>query len=102
MIGLPATPPDVQHVYHQFVIRTPQRDRLNEYLTNLGIGTGIHYPVPIHRQPAYSRLLATAGPLRESDVAAGQIISLPMYPELTHDEVVTVAQHIIEWPELHG
>ena len=96
-IGLPVVRSGVQHVYHQFVIRTAQRDALREYLRDCGVSSAIHYPVPIHRQPAYAGRVTIAGELRHSDAAAGEILSLPMYPELTLTSVDTVAQRILEW-----
>lgn len=96
-IGLPVVRLGVQHVYHQFVVRTARRDALREYLRDCGISSAIHYPVPVHRQPAYAGRVTIAGELRHSDAAAGEILSLPMYPELTLTAVDTVAQRILEW-----
>jgi dTDP-4-amino-4,6-dideoxygalactose transaminase len=96
-IGLPVVRLGVQHVYHQFVIRTARRDALREYLRDCGVSSAIHYPVPVHRQPAYAGRVTIAGELRHSDAAAGEILSLPMYPELTLTSVDTVAQRILEW-----
>ncbi len=100
-IGLPAARPDVKHVYHQFVIRTKQRDALREHLRNFDVNSAIHYPVPVHRQPAYAGRISTAGELAHSDAAADEILSLPMYPELTPAAVDTVAQRIAEWTRLN-
>lgn len=96
-IKLPETSLGAQHVYHQFVIRTPQRNDLSRYLRNRGVGTAIHYPVPIHRHPAYAGRLPTSGPLPQTDAASREILSLPMYPQLRDDEVITVARHILAW-----
>jgi dTDP-4-amino-4,6-dideoxygalactose transaminase len=90
-LTLPAEPPETRHVYHQFVVRHPQRDKLRSYLLEHGIHTQIHYPVPIHLQPAY-RDLATPLPVTES--AADQILSLPLYPELRNEDVKRVCQVI--------
>jgi dTDP-4-amino-4,6-dideoxygalactose transaminase len=87
LAGLPlALPPrraDCSHVFHQYVIRSQDRDGLREHLRAAAIGTGIHYPVPVHLHPAY-RGRVPAGPtgLRHSEQVAGQILSLPMYPQL--------------------
>jgi dTDP-4-amino-4,6-dideoxygalactose transaminase len=87
LAGLPVILPprraDATHVFHQYVIRTPARDRLREHLRQAGIGTGIHYPLPVHLQPAYCGRLAR-GPsgLCRSQAIARDIISLPIYPQL--------------------
>jgi len=94
---LPKVNPEATHVYHQYVIRTKSRESLRTYLRERGIGTLIHYPVPVHRQPAYANRLSGNRPLPRTEEAAGQILSLPMYPELTADQVQTVAREIITW-----
>jgi dTDP-4-amino-4,6-dideoxygalactose transaminase len=86
-------------VYHQYVIRTPRRDALRSYLAERGIGTLIHYPVPVHRQPAYEGCLQGPGGLRWTEEIAGQILSLPMYPELRDDSAGAVAREIRSWCE---
>jgi dTDP-4-amino-4,6-dideoxygalactose transaminase len=75
------------HVYHLFVVQTEHRDALREYLTERGIQTGIHYPVPIHLQEAYNDLGLKAGAFPTSERLARQTLSLPMYPELTTDQI---------------
>jgi dTDP-4-amino-4,6-dideoxygalactose transaminase len=79
------------HVYHLYVIRHPLRDRLAAHLRENGIGTGIHYPVPIHLQPAYRGRLGDTGSLPQTERAAREVLSLPMYPELGDDQVREVA-----------
>jgi dTDP-4-amino-4,6-dideoxygalactose transaminase len=81
-------------VFHQYVIRYGERDRLKEFLQGRGIGTLIHYPVPIHKQPAYAGALTGRGGLPRTERAANEILSLPMFPELTDDQVRSVAQQI--------
>ena len=90
-LGLPARRPDASHVFHQYVIRSPARDRLREALTRRAIGSNIHYPVPVHLQPAYKGRLAL-GPsgLRHSERAALEVLSLPIYPQLGDAEVARV------------
>jgi dTDP-4-amino-4,6-dideoxygalactose transaminase len=92
---LPARRPQSTHVFHQYVIRLPERDALREKLRTAGIGTGIHYPVPVHRQPAYNGRLA-CGPsgLGVTERAAPQILSLPIYPQLSDDAVHRVIAEI--------
>jgi len=92
VLTLPIEPSETCHVYHQFVVRHPQRDALRTYLLDHGIHTQIHYPVPIHFQPAYRELAITPLPVTES--IANQILSLPLYPELRDEDVKRVCQTI--------
>jgi dTDP-4-amino-4,6-dideoxygalactose transaminase len=89
-LALSTEPPDGVHVYHLFVIQTPQRDTLRERLRQAGIGTGIHYPIPAHLQPAYRDLGGRPGQLPITERLAGEVLSLPLYPELTEAEVEQV------------
>ena len=82
---------DSTHVYHLFAVRTGQRDALREFLADRGIHTGIHYPVPIHLQDAYRELGLGAGAFPNAEALARESLSLPMYPELTPEQVSTVA-----------
>ncbi len=99
LAGLPLIAParraDAIHVFHQYVIRVAERDALRERLRAAGIGTGVHYPVPVHLQPAY-RDRCAAGPsgLGLTERAARQILSLPMYPQLSDAEVDQVISEI--------
>jgi dTDP-4-amino-4,6-dideoxygalactose transaminase len=87
-LALPKRRPDAVHVFHQYVIRLAERDALRNYLNAQGIGTGIHYPLPVHLQPAYrNRIVAGPSGLGVSESAAQQILSLPMYPQLS-DEMI--------------
>jgi dTDP-4-amino-4,6-dideoxygalactose transaminase len=90
-LALPVRRPGATHVFHQYVIRLDKRDHLRDGLRAAGIGTGIHYPAPVHCQPAYSGRL-TAGPsgLGVTERAAPQILSLPMYPQLSDEAVERV------------
>jgi dTDP-4-amino-4,6-dideoxygalactose transaminase len=94
-LALPARRPDATHVFHQYVIRLAERDALRERLRAAGIGSGIHYPVPVHLQPAYSGRLAS-GPsgLGVTERAAPQILSLPMYSQLSSESVDRVIAEI--------
>lgn len=78
-------------------MRSPKRDDLAAYLRKRGIGTLIHYPVPIHLQPAYARLGWGIGSLPDTEKAAAQVLSLPMYPELRTTEVEAVAEAVLAW-----
>ncbi len=90
----PTVRPGVTHVYHQYAIRSPQRDALQAYLRARGIGALIHYPVPVHLQPAYRGRLPGADTLPETEAAAREVLSLPMYPELRDEEIARVAAEI--------
>jgi dTDP-4-amino-4,6-dideoxygalactose transaminase len=93
---LPKTRPGFTHVYHQYVVRHPQRDRLKARLEEKGIGANIHYPVAVHCQPAYyARLPMDPAGLAVTEAVALQVLSLPMYPELadiTVERVVDAVQ----------
>ncbi|TMJ75353.1 MAG: DegT/DnrJ/EryC1/StrS family aminotransferase [Alphaproteobacteria bacterium] len=94
-IGRPRRRADTSHVFHQYVIRGKDRDRLREHLRAGSIGTGIHYPVPVHLHPAYrSRVALGPTGLRNSEKAAGEILSLPIYPQLADDAVDRVIAEI--------
>jgi dTDP-4-amino-4,6-dideoxygalactose transaminase len=94
-LGVPARRPESTHVFHQYVVRLAERDALRDRLRAAGIGTGIHYPVPVHQQPAYSGRLAT-GPsgLGVTERAAPQILSLPIYPQLSGEAIDRVIAEI--------
>ena len=94
-LALPVRRPNATHVFHQYVIRLAERDALRNRLRASGVGTGIHYPVPVHRQPAYSGRL-TCGPsgLGVTERAASQILSLPIYPQLMYEAVDRVIAEI--------
>jgi len=77
-----------------YVIRTERRDELKAHLQQKGIGTAIHYPVPIHLQPAYGFLGHSAGDFPCAEHAAATILSLPMYPELTERQIRYVVENI--------
>jgi dTDP-4-amino-4,6-dideoxygalactose transaminase len=95
-VELPVEPDDVRSVYHLFVIRTAARDAVLAHLRSRGIGAGVHYPIPLHLQPAYSHLGYRVGDLPAAEAAAGEVLSLPMYPELTEDLVAQIADSLRE------
>jgi dTDP-4-amino-4,6-dideoxygalactose transaminase len=88
----PTEMPWARHVYHLYTLRSGHRDALQAALLNEGIQTGVHYAIPVHLQTAYARLGYGGGSLPESEKAAGEVLSLPLYPELTQDQVQSVAQ----------
>jgi dTDP-4-amino-4,6-dideoxygalactose transaminase len=96
-IRLPHEKEWAEHVYHLFVIRTNKRNALRHYLEGRGIGTQIHYPIPIHQQEAYEKLGYRKGDLPVSEKSAEEILSIPIYPELTTGEAETVARCIKEF-----
>jgi dTDP-4-amino-4,6-dideoxygalactose transaminase len=88
---LPRERQDTRHVYHLYVVRLPQRDVWRERLTDAGVQTGVHYPIPVHLQPAYRDLGYSAGDFPVSEHASTEVLSLPMFPELTADQIREVA-----------
>src|SRR5437867_3512946 len=84
-------------VYHLFVVRVPERDRVREFLQSRGIATGLHYPLPLHQQVAYRHLDLTEGAFPVTEQAATEILSLPMYPEMRADQVDYVGETLIEF-----
>lgn len=96
-LTLPGTANGATHVYHQYVIRTAERESLRDHLRARGTGTLIHYPVPIHRQPAYAHLAKIAAPLLETERTVGEILSLPLFPELSEQQLATVIDQIRGW-----
>ena len=92
----PAEMPWARHVYHVYTIRSNERDNLQTTLAKEGIQTGIHYPVPVHLQPAYADLGYGPGAFPQAEAAAKQVLSLPLYPELSRQAVVQVAEAVKE------
>lgn len=104
-IQLPEIPPAGQHVFHLFVVRSTARDRLQKFLAERGIATAIHYPTPLHLTEAYQRLGAPGrGACPVAETLASEILSLPMYAELSEEQLRYVTESIreflaAEWPE---
>ena len=92
---LPSEAVGAQSVWHLYVIRTEHRDKLKEYLASRGIAAGIHYPVPIHLQPAYKNLGYKRGSFPVTEQYAQRILSLPMYAELTPELIEYVSKTIL-------
>lgn len=96
-ISLPFEPSWSRGVYHLYVIRTNDRDGLMNHLKEVGIGSAIHYPVPLHLQKAYKSLNYGVGDFPVSESAAGEIVSLPMYPQLTLPQQEKVAAEVMSF-----
>lgn len=88
----PSEMPWARHVYHAYTLRTRDRDALQAALQEKGIQTAIHYPVPVHLQPAYADLVHAPLALSQSEKAAVEVLSLPLYPEMTDDQIQKVTQ----------
>ena len=96
-LDLPELREDGTHVYHLYVVRARERDRLQAALQVRGVGTAVHYPLPAHLQPVYQDLgMAAPGSLPATERLAGEVLSLPIYPELTDMEVDAVAAAVRE------
>jgi dTDP-4-amino-4,6-dideoxygalactose transaminase len=96
---LPVEAPWVRHVFHLYVVRSPLRDALREHLLAREIGSQIHYPLPIYRQAAYAHLGVPPGHCPEAERAAAEVLSLPLYPELTDDQIDAVAQAVNDFAQ---
>jgi dTDP-4-amino-4,6-dideoxygalactose transaminase len=97
-LTLPVARDGMEHVYHQFVVRSQWRDALADFLASRGVATAILYPVPIHAQPAYGgRTKIGPGGLGRTEQVCREILSLPMYPELTDEQVRHVWGSVVTW-----
>jgi dTDP-4-amino-4,6-dideoxygalactose transaminase len=93
-VVVPPDDPRRTHVFHQYVIRTPEREALRSHLAECEVETGIHYPVPIHRQPAWREAFGESPDLPRAELVADEILSLPVHPDLTDAEVEHVAESV--------
>jgi len=95
-IRLPFVRDSSVHVFHQYVVRARKRDQLKDFLTKNGIGCGIYYPIPLHLQPCFQELGYTKGSLPQTEKAAGEVLALPIFPEVTFEQqeavVATIAR----------
>jgi dTDP-4-amino-4,6-dideoxygalactose transaminase len=93
-IVLPFVAPGRRHVFHQYVVRVPDRDRVRARLTNAGISTAVFYPVPFHLQECFAGLGYRLGDFPEAEKAANEVLALPMFPQLSEAEVGRVADAV--------
>jgi dTDP-4-amino-4,6-dideoxygalactose transaminase len=91
-LRLPTRSPDIKHAFHLYVVRTPERDALKKHLADRGIDTAIHYPAAVHQQGPYREMVRGALPVTER--AVGEILSLPLYPDLRRDELDLVVAEV--------
>ncbi len=100
-LGLPAQRQDTKHVYHLYVVRSARRDDLQSFLKDRGIGALVHYPLPIHLQPAYRNRLRGSDKLQETELAAREVLSLPIYPELEESQLRKVINEVLSFQDEH-
>ena len=96
-VRLLARSPQATHVFHQYVIRAQRRDELRKFLADRKIGSDIYYPLPLHLQPVFAYLGLKAGDLPIAEQAAQEVLALPMFPELTEDEIRRVVDSIADF-----
>lgn len=94
----PYAPSDRTHIYHLYVIQHPQRDALLSYLREYGVFAGLHYPIAVHQQPCYEGLNVPPGSLPITESLASQVISLPIYPEITAAQIEFVCDRVRSFP----
>ncbi len=95
-VVLPTVAPSAHHVYHQYVVQIDDRDSVRKRLSEFGIQTGVHYPIPVHEQPAYRHLSSGPEAFPATHALCRRILSLPVYPGLTRDQVERVAEALTE------
>lgn len=99
----PEAPPEGEHNFHLFVIRSTRRDDLRDFLARRNISSGVHYPVPLHMTEAYQNLgYPGHGTLPVSEKLASEILSLPMYPELSHVQLTHLLQALLDFSRVEG
>ena len=95
---IPKVSTDVLHVYHLYVVRTPKRDSLHQFLKDRGVGSAVHYPLPVHLQPAYiDKVLLDPCGLHVTERISGEVLSLPMFPQLSDEDAISVCNAVADW-----
>jgi dTDP-4-amino-4,6-dideoxygalactose transaminase len=97
LIKLPQEPDYAYHVYHQYTIQTSQRNQLQNYLKERGVGSTVYYPIPMHLQKAFTSLGYRPGNFPVTEAACNEVLSLPMFPELTNEEVAHVVHKVVNY-----
>jgi dTDP-4-amino-4,6-dideoxygalactose transaminase len=97
LVSIPVEHPENRHIYHLYVVRTPNRDSLQAHLKEQGIFTGIHYPIPCHLQQALAYLGYKPGDFPVTEAAVQQIISLPMFPEITDEDIEAITREVNDY-----
>ncbi len=100
-VTVPRTLPYNEHVFHIYAIRVREREALRAFLQQRDIQTGVHYPIPVHLQKGYADARYPSGSLPSAEAASREVISLPLFPEITRSQVETVAQAVTEFVGLH-
>jgi len=101
-VTLPYQPTTAKPVYHLYVVRVDDREGLRQHLADAGIGTGIHYPIPLHLQKAYAHLGFQAGSFPVTERVSGTILSLPMFPQLVSEQQKRIAEAIVPFLSLQA
>ena len=100
---LPTTASWAEHAFHLYVIQCSNRTGFTAFLRERGVGTAVHYPAPVHMQPAYeNRMLLAPGGLSVTESITDRIVSLPMFPQLSHDDVARVCSAARQWAKTHN
>ncbi|MDQ5859114.1 MAG: DegT/DnrJ/EryC1/StrS family aminotransferase [Acidobacteriota bacterium] len=94
-VTVPFVAPGRKHVFHQYVVRVRDRDRVRAKLTEAGVGTAVFYPIPLHLQECFADLGYREGDFPKAEEAAREVLALPMFPQITDDEIVRVAEAVI-------
>jgi len=98
-VHTPQTRPGMRHIYNQYVVRVRGRDALRRALESSGVGTEVYYPVPLHLQKCFASLGYAPGSMPVSEAAAKETLALPIYPELTEEQIRTVGQTVRDFVE---
>ncbi len=101
-VTLPRELPGRHHAFHLYVVRHPRRDALMQHLAAAGVGSLVHYPIPVHLQPAYAHLGIGAGSLPETERAANEVLSLPLYPGLPVSQQQAVIEAVNAFTAVHA
>jgi dTDP-4-amino-4,6-dideoxygalactose transaminase len=96
-VRLPHRSAERRHIFNQYTVRVDRRDELREHLKNAGVGHSVYYPVPLHLQECFRELGYKEGDLPETERACGEVVSLPVYPELTREQQQSVVSAVAEF-----